>query len=133
MPPAHAGMVVDVVDVLVDIVLVDVDVDDVEVKVLDVEDVEVDVEDVDDVDVEVRCMLDDCDVTLVIMLPLYVWSCFGWQLLMFPLGQAVMFRYMVPVIVCPGEIFCGIVTLQIISLPGSTRVLVGRHAADRLP
>jgi hypothetical protein len=52
---------------------------------------------------------------------------------MFPLGHAVIFRYMVPVIVCPGEIFCGIVTLQIISLPGSTRVLVGRHAADRLP
>ena len=95
-------MVVDVVDVLVDI---DVEVDDVDVEVLDVEDVEVDVEDVDDVDVDVRCMLDDCDVTLVIMFPLYVWSCFGWQLLMFPLGQAVMFRYMVPVIVVPGEIF----------------------------
>ena len=50
-----------------------------------------------------------------------------------PLGQAVISRYMVPVIACPEEIFWGIVTLQIISLPGLTSVLVGRHAADRLP
>ena len=44
-----------------------------------------------------------------------------------------MLRYIVPVIVVPGEIFCGIVTLQIISLPGFTRAFAGRHAADRFP
>ena len=39
----------------------------------------------------------------------------------------------VPVIVVPGEIFCGIVTLHIISLPGFTRAFAGTHAADRFP
>ena len=41
---------------------------DVVVEVEDVDEVEVDDVDVDDVDV--RCMLDDCEVTLVIMFPL---------------------------------------------------------------
>ena len=68
--------------------VVDVDVDVVvEVDDVDVDEVEVDVEDVVDVEVEVRCMPDDCDVTLVIIFPLYVWNCFGWQLFMLPLGQ----------------------------------------------
>lgn len=84
-------MLVDVDDVEVDEVEVDVDeveeVDDVEVEVDDVVEVEVEVEEVDEVEVEVRCMPDDCEVTLVIMFPLYVWSCFGWQLFMLPLGQ----------------------------------------------
>ena len=60
------------------------------------EDVELDVDveevEVEDVDVEVRCTLYDCDVTLVIIFPLYVCSCAGWQFLMLPLGHAVMFR-----------------------------------------
>ena len=41
---------------------------DVVVEVEDVDEVEVDDVDVDDVDV--RCMLDDCEVTLVIIFPL---------------------------------------------------------------
>ena len=65
----------------------DVEVDEVEVDEVEVDEVEVDVEEVVDVEVEVRCIPDDCDVTLVIMFPLYVWSCFGWQLFMLPLGQ----------------------------------------------
>ena len=43
---------------------------DVVVEVDDVEEVDVDDVEVEDVDVDVRCMLDDCDVTLVIMFPL---------------------------------------------------------------
>ena len=36
------------------------------------DDVEVEEVEVEDVEVDVRCMLDDCEVTLVIMFPLYV-------------------------------------------------------------
>ena len=42
-----------------------VEVDDVDVDEVDVDDV-----DVEEVDVDVRCMLDDWDVTLVIIFPL---------------------------------------------------------------
>ena len=60
--------------VLQPIVLVDVEVEVVveveDVDEVDVDDVEVEEVDVDDVEVDVRCMLDDCDVTLVIMFPL---------------------------------------------------------------
>ena len=88
-----------------DVVVEVEEVDDVEVEDEDVVEVEVEEVEIEDMDVEVRCMLDDWEVTLVIIFPLYVWSCFGWQLLMLPLGHAVMFRYIVPVIVLPGEIF----------------------------
>ena len=45
------------------------DVDDVEVEV-DVDVVDVEEVEVEDIEVDVRCMLDDCEVTLVIMFPL---------------------------------------------------------------
>ena len=53
------------------IVLVDVEVEVVvEVDDVDVDEVDVDDVDVEEVDVDVRCMLDDWDVTLVIIFPL---------------------------------------------------------------
>ena len=89
--------------VLVDVVEVEVeDVDEVEVEDVEVEDVEVEDVEVEDVEVDVKCMFVACEVTLVMMLPLYVCVCFGWQLFIFPLGHAVTLRYAVPVIVVPG-------------------------------
>ena len=55
------------VDVEVEVV---VEVEDVDVEEVEVDDVEVEDVEVEDVDVDVRCMLDDCEVTLVIMFPL---------------------------------------------------------------
>ena len=53
------------------IVLVDVEVEVVvEVDDVDVDEVDVDDVDVEEVDVDVSCMLDDWDVTLVIIFPL---------------------------------------------------------------
>ena len=102
--------IVVVVEVDVEVEVDEVDVEEVEVDVdvvveVDVEVVvEVDVEDVEveDVEVDVRCMLLVCEVTLVIILPLYVCTCFGWQLFSSPLGHAVTLRYVVPVMVVPG-------------------------------
>ena len=65
------GVEYDTVLMLQPIVLVDVEVEVVvEVEDVDVEEVEVEDVEVEDVDVDVRCMLDDCEVTLVIMFPL---------------------------------------------------------------
>ena len=62
-PGEQLGLIVEV-DVEVDVV------DVVEVEAVEIEVVEVEVDVVVEVDVDVRCILDDCNVTLVIMFPL---------------------------------------------------------------